>query len=395
MTKATVEGAPRGRVVSLDALRGFDMFWIIGGDQFFRALGDWLQTPWALFLKSQVGHTQWNGFTFYDLIFPLFLFIVGVSMTYSMSKRIAAAGSKRALYGHVVKRFLVLLLLGYIYNGLLNFQFDHLRHTGVLIRIAYCYLITALIMINTGLRARAVITASLLLVYWALMALAPVPGHGAGVLTPAGNFAGYIDRLFLPGHWYDYGGGDYLGILSYLSAVASTMAGVLAGHWMRSGRPDSVMVRGLAGAGVGAVLLALLWNLVFPINKPLWTSSYALYAAGWSCMLMALFYWIIDMKGYQRWAFPFVVIGLNPITIYVAQAVFNFGHIADIFVHGFIDHMGAFRPVFYVACVFAVKWLLLYFLYRKPDFPEGVIKKGGRLAALFYHAPSPCGGYPS
>jgi predicted acyltransferase len=137
MTKAAVEGAPRGRVVSLDALRGFDMFWIIGGDQLFRALGDWLQTPWATFLGNQVEHSRWNGFTFYDLIFPLFLFIVGVSMTYSMSKRIAAEGSKRSLYAHVLKRFLVLLLLGYVYNGLLDFQFDNLRHTGVLIRIAY------------------------------------------------------------------------------------------------------------------------------------------------------------------------------------------------------------------------------------------------------------------
>ncbi len=368
MAEVLLERAPRGRVVSIDALRGFDMFWIIGGDFLIVKLADLVDAPWGESLRTQVEHTAWNGFTFLDLIFPLFLFIVGLSMTYSMGKRIARGDSKRLLYGQVIKRFLTLLLMGYIFNGLFDLQFDQLRHTGVLTRIAYCYLITSIIMMHLGTKARIWLTACLLLLYWALMTLVPVPGHGAGVLTPAGNLAGYIDRLLLPGKWYDYGGGDYLGILSYITATASTLAGVLAGHWMRSGREDRVMVRGLALAGVAALLVALLWNTVFPINKPLWTSSYVVYAAGWSCLLLAAFYWIIDMKGYKRWAFPFVIIGLNPLTIYLAQRLFNFGHIADIFVHGFIDNLGAFEPLFYVACVFAVKWLFVYFLYRQRIF---------------------------
>ncbi len=368
MTEAVLAGAPRGRVVSVDTLRGFDMFWIIGGDLLIRRLADVVDAPWGEFLRTQVMHTSWNGFTFYDLIFPLFLFVVGLSMTYSMGRRIARGDSRRELYGQVIRRFLTLLLLGYVYNGLLDFQFAQLRHTGVLIRIAYCYLFTSVVMLHCGKKAQVALTAFLLLLYWALMALVPVPGHGAGVFTPEGNLAGYVDRLLLPGKWYGYGGGDYLGILSYLSATASTLAGVLAGHWMRSGREDGVMVRGLVGAGVAALAVALLWDTVFPINKPLWTSSYAVYAAGWSCLLMAAFYWVIDMKGYKRWAFPFVVIGLNPITIYVAQRLFDFGQIADIFVHGFIDKLGVIEPLFYIACVFAVKWLLLYFLYRKRIF---------------------------
>ena len=368
MAEVLLDRAPRGRVVSIDALRGFDMFWIIGGDFFIVKLADMVDAPWGEFLRTQVEHTAWHGFTFLDLIFPLFLFIVGLSMTYSMGKRIARGDSKRELYGQVIKRFLTLLLLGYVFNGLLDFQFGQLRHTGVLIRIAYCYLFTSFIMIHLGTRARIWLTALLLLVYWALMALVPVPGHGAGVLTQAGNLAGHIDRLLLPGKWYDYGGGDYLGVLSYITATASTMAGVLVGQWMRSGREDRVMVRGLVVAGVAAGVIALLWDLVFPINKPIWTSSYVVYAAGWSCLLMAVFYWVIDMKGYKNWAFPFVVIGLNLITIYVVQRLFNFGHIADIFVHGFIGKMGVLEPLFYVACVFAVKWLFLYFLYRKRIF---------------------------
>jgi predicted acyltransferase len=368
MAEVLLERAPRGRVVSIDALRGFDMFWIIGGDFLIVKLADLVDAPWGEFLRTQVEHTAWHGFTFLDLIFPLFLFIVGLSMTYSMGKRIARGDCKRELYGQVIRRFLTLLLMGYVFNGLLDFQFDQLRHTGVLTRIAYCYLITSVIMLHCGKKAQVWLTASLLLLYWALMTLVPVPGHGAGALTPAGNLAGYIDRLLLPGHWYDYGGGDYLGILSYITATASTLAGVLTGHWMRSGREDRVMVRGLVGAGVAALVVALLWDMVFPINKPLWTSSYVVYAAGWSCLLLAVFYWVIDMKGYKSWAFPFVVIGLNPITIYLAQRLFNFGHIADIFVHGFIGNLGAFEPLFYVACVFAVKWLFVYFLYRQRIF---------------------------
>ncbi len=368
MAEAILEKAPKGRVVSIDALRGFDMFWIIGGDIFFRTLAETFDSPFTALLKEQVTHTEWHGFTFYDLIFPLFLFIVGVSMTYSTGKRLERGDNRRELYAHLFKRFLTLLLMGYIYNGLLDFQFGQLRHTGVLLRIAYCYLFTSVIMFNFRLRGQIVITAALLMVYWALMALVPVPGHGAGVFTPQGNLAGYIDRLLLPGKWYSYGGGDYLGILSYLGAIGSTMLGVIAGQWLRSGREDRVLVRGLVAGGLAALAVALLWDIVFPINKPLWTSSYALYAGGWSCLLLALFYWVIDMKGYRRWAFPFIVIGLNPLTIYLAQRLFNFGHIADIFVHGFIDRLGAIEPLFYVVCVLAVKWLFVYFLYRKRIF---------------------------
>lgn len=368
MTEAVAEKAPRGRVVSIDALRGFDMFWIIGGDAFFRTLLKNADSGWAVALRRQFFHTEWNGFTFYDLIFPLFLFIVGVSMTYSMGRRREKGAGTRELYSHVIKRFLTLMLLGYIYNGLLDFRFGELRHTGVLHRIAWCYLITSAIMIHTGKKGQATLAAGFLLLYWALMALVPVPGHGAGVLTPQGNLAGWIDRLLLPGRFYDYGGGDYLGILSTMPALSSTLLGVLAGHWLRSGASDAAKVRRLSVAGLASLLAALAWNAVFPINKPLWTSSYVLFAGGWSMLLLAAFYWVIDMRGFASWSFPFVVIGLNPITIYVAQSVFDFGQVADIFVHGFIDRLGAWEPLFYVCCVLAVKWLFVCFLYRQRIF---------------------------
>lgn len=364
----SVASLPRGRVMSIDALRGFDMFWIIGGDAAVLALLKLIGTSTALSLGRQFEHAAWNGFTFWDLIYPLFLFVVGASMPFAVSRRVEKGESRRRIAGHILKRFLVLIILGYIYNGLLDFHFSGLRHTGVLHRIAWCYLITGLIMLRTEWRGQAASGIILLLVYWALMALAPVPGFGSGVITPEGNFSGFVDRLLLPGVLYGYGFGDFLGILGTLPAIGSTIAGVLAGHLLRSELPSRRKVIILIFAGLAGIAGAWIWNPWLPINKALWTSSYALYGAGLSALLMALFYWIIDIRGVSRWAFPFIVIGLNPITIYVAGRLFDFGTLADIFVHGFIDSLGAMQPLFWAVSVLAVKWLFLFFLYRQKIF---------------------------
>jgi len=359
---------PRGRVVSIDALRGFDMFWIIGGGGLFAGLFTWLDNPVFRVLENQLHHSRWNGFTFEDLIFPLFLFIVGLSMPFSLTKRLDRGDSRRDLYVHIVKRTVILFVLGLIYSGILDFNFERMRYAGVLQRISLCYFFTALIVMNTRVRGQAIWAGLILIFYWAAMKLIPVPDFGAGVLTPEGNLAGYIDRLFLPGRFCCYRFGDNEGILSTIPAVSTTLLGVLSGHWLRSSPDMNRKVLGLTAAGAASLAAALLWHLFFPINKLVWSSSYVLFAGGWSVLLLALFYWIIDVRKYRKWAFPFVIIGLNPITIYVTQGVFDFGSIATIFVHGFIDHMGDFRPVFWSACVLAVKWLFLYFLYRQKIF---------------------------
>jgi len=366
MNVSQATGAPGGRVLSLDALRGFDMFWIIGGDTVCVALLRLIGSPGALALTGQFEHAAWNGFTFWDLIYPLFLFIVGASMPFAISRRLERGQSRREITVHIVKRFLTLLFLGYIFNGLLDFpRFSEMRHTGVLHRIAWCYLITGFIMLRTGWRGQAITGAALLLVYWALMALAPVPGFGAGVITPEGNFSSYVDRLLLPGYHNGYNGGDYLGILGTIPSIASTLAGVLAGHLLRSSLDGMAKVRRLALWGAVSVAAAWLWNLWLPVNKFLWTSSYTLCGAGISAILLALFYWLIDLRGISGWTLPFVVIGLNPITIYVAQRLFDFGTAADIFIHGITPHLGDFGQLFRVTCVLAVKWLFLYFLHRQ------------------------------
>lgn len=356
------------RIVSIDALRGFDMFWITGGAGLFLSLFQLLNHPFFNSLSHQLSHSKWNGFTFWDLIFPLFLFIVGASMPFSISKRLQRGDSRRMLYVHIVKRTLVLFILGLIYNGLLDFDFSEYRFAGVLQRISLCYFFTALIVMNTRIKGQVVFFLSILVSYWAIVTLIPVPGFGAGMLTPEGNLAAYIDQRVLPGKFCCYTFGDNEGILSTLPAISTTLLGVLSGHWIRSSFSQTKKVFGLLVAGIGCLGLGLIWNVVFPINKLIWTSSYVLYAGGWSLLLLCLFYWIIDVKSWKKWTFPFIVIGLNPITIYVAQSLFDFGIIANIFVHGFIDELGLLKPVFWSLCVLMVKWLSLFFLYKQKIF---------------------------
>ncbi|OGG01165.1 MAG: hypothetical protein A3F83_15645 [Candidatus Glassbacteria bacterium RIFCSPLOWO2_12_FULL_58_11] len=359
---------PAGRVVSLDALRGFDMFWITGGEGLFAALVTWLNIPLLLPLAGQFDHSAWDGFTFYDLIFPLFLFIVGTSMPFAISRRLERGDDRGELYRHIVQRSLILLFLGFIYNGLLDFDFSHFRYTGVLHRIAICYFIASLIVMNTRIRSQALIAGAILLGYWALMKLVPVPGVGAGVLTAEGNLGAWVDQHFLPGAFCCYKFGDNEGILSTLPAVSTTLLGVLAGHWLKAPGPQIKKARGLLAAGLVSLIAGWLWNFLFPINKLLWTSSYVLWAGGWSLLLLGVFYWIIDVRGYHKWAFPFVVIGLNPITIYVVQSQFDFGIISNIFIHGFVRYLGSFEPVLSAFGSFLAGWLFLYFLYKKKIF---------------------------
>ena len=358
-----IEGIPPYRLVSIDALRGFDMFWIVGGATFFVSL-------LALFNihTTQFEHAAWHGFTFWDLIFPLFVFIMGISMTFSINKRLERGENRKDIYKHIVIRTLILILLGLIYNGLLDLDFAYQRYAGVLQRIALCYFFSSIIVMNTKIKGQIIWTASLMLFYWGAMMLIPVPGVGAGVLTPSGNLSAFIDQKLLPGTFCCYEFGDNEGILSTIPAISTALLGALTGHWLQSSFSKKRKALGLMIAGIASLLLGLLWNLVFPINKLIWTSSYVLYSAGWSLLLLCLFYWLIDVQGWQSWSFPFVLIGLNPITIYMASALFDFSIIAKIFIHGFMDEMGRYQPLFLVTCTLIVKWYFLYFLYKHKIF---------------------------
>lgn len=357
------------RVVSIDALRGFDMFWIIGGDYLFKAIFALIGTGWALSLESQLEHATWHGFRAYDLIFPLFLFIVGASMPFSISKRLDRGDSPKNLYRHIIQRALVLVLLGLVYNGLFRLDFVNLRYAGVLQRIGWTYLFAAMIIMHwQKAKTQMIIGGGILLVYWAAMALIPVPGAGMNVLTPEGNLASNIDRLLLPGSFCCFDHGDNEGILSTIPAIVNVLIGVQAGHLLKSDRSDLKKTLLMLINGIGLIILALIWNFVFPINKLLWTSSYVLLTGGLSLLLLALFFWLIDVRGWKRWTLFFVVIGMNPITIYVAQRIISFYSMSNFFVRGLVEQLGAPESVCIALGMLILKWLFLYFLYKQKCF---------------------------
>lgn len=364
------EGGPAiaKRLESLDALRGLDMLFLVGISGVIVALGKAYDNKVFQVLAGQIRHTDWQGFHLLDMVFPLFIFIVGASIPFALSKRLADGYSRTTLHLHILRRSLLLFLLGLLQNGLLRFDFSNMHYTGVLQRIAIAYFFAALVVLNTSVRKQAAIAGALLVGYWLLMTLVPVPGYGAGVITPEGNLHTYLDQRFLPGKFYKGECFDEDGLLQQISSIAVCLAGALAGHWLRSSHTQGRKAFGLFAAGAACVVIALVWNQSFPIIFRLWSSSYAMLTIGISSMLLALFYWVIDVKGYRRWAFPFVVVGLNAITIYLAPLFVDFNKVVDFFVHGFVSHLGSFRIVFVAICVLAAKWLFLYFLYKKRIF---------------------------
>ena len=302
-----------GRMISLDAFRGLT----IAGMILVNNPGTWGS------IYSPLRHADWHGWTPTDLIFPFFLFIVGVSITLALPRRAQGGKGKRGLYLKIFRRAGIIFALGLFLAGFPYFDLSDIRIPGVLQRIAVCYLFAALIFLNTKWQTQALITAALLLIYWALMTLVPVPGFGAGDLGKEGNLAAYIDRALLEGHiWKQAKVYDPEGILSTIPAVATTLCGVLTGHLLRSRQSPSEKTAAMFVAGVAGVVAGWAWNFWFPVNKPLWTSSYVLLTAGMGLQLLALCYWLIDIKGVKGWAKPFVVFGTNALAVFFLSGVF-------------------------------------------------------------------------
>ncbi len=359
---------PGQRLVSLDALRGFDMFWIMGGAEITHAAAKLTGWAWLVWLSGQLHHPDWHGFTFYDLIFPLFLFIAGVAMPFSFEKRLQRGDTRSQLYRHVIMRGLLLVLLGMIYNGLLKFDWDTMRYPSVLGRIGLAYLFAALIVLNTRVRGQLIWIVGLLVGYWAVLRFIPVPGYGAHDLSPGHTLTDYLDRLLIPGTLYR-GDRDPNGVLATVPAIATALSGAVTGQLLMSER-FSGYLKTLIMTGVGLVCLGLayLWNFEFPINKNLWSSSFVLHCTGWSLLFLALFYLVIDVWRLRAWAFPLVVIGCNSIFIYMAQQFIDFDHTTHFFFDGVLKYTGTYQPLLWAICVVLVKWLLLLLLYRKRIF---------------------------
>ena len=300
-------GRDVARLLSLDALRGITVAAMV----LVNNPGTWRA------IYPPLRHADWHGWTPTDLVFPFFLFIVGASVPLSLRSRVGGKADGSVL-ARVLRRSTVIFALGLVLNGFPWFDWATLRVPGVLQRIALCYLAAALIYLAAGWRGQAMAAAGLLLGYWGLMTLVPVPGYGAGDLGKAGNLAAYVDRALLgPAHlWQQAKVYDPEGLLSTLPAIATTLLGVLAGQWLVGGSAPAVVVAGLAAAGVAATALGALWGLWFPINKALWTSSYALFSGGLAALALAGCYWLVEARGLRRWALPFAWFGVNALALF-------------------------------------------------------------------------------
>ena len=360
------------RLYSLDALRGFDMFWIMGGEGIFAALAALTGWPVVEWWAGQLEHVPWHGFHFYDMIFPLFLFIAGISFPFSLAKRTANNDSRKSIYMHVISRGLILVLLGIIYNNGIKFDFAHLRYGSVLGRIGLAWMFASLIFMNTKLNYRIVWLCSLLIGYWLLMLLFPAHDLGStDIFSREGNLASYIDRMLMPGKLY-LGNHDPEGLFSTIPAIGTALLGMLTGEFMLSkylsDKPLKKVLY-LVLAAVALMFVGKIWNIVFPINKNIWTSSFVCFVGGLSLLLFSIFYLIIDVWQYKKWAFFFVVIGMNPITIYLTGRIVNF-RAATKFFFGGIDALmpATWTPLIDAIGITAVAWVFLYILYKKKIF---------------------------
>ena len=360
------------RLYSLDALRGFDMFWIMGGESIFIALAT--LTGWPVFewCAKQLEHVPWHGFVFYDMIFPLFLFIAGISFPFSLAKRIRNNDSRNSIYKHVIFRGLILVLLGIIYNNGVKFNFDELRYGSVLGRIGLAWMFAALIFMNTKLTSRILWCSAILIGYWLLLLL--FPAHDLGSTDPfsqEGNLASFVDRLIMPGKLYK-GNHDPEGIFSTIPAISTALLGMFTGEFMLSDYLKEKPYRKtlyMITAAVALMIIGKLWDIVFPINKNLWTSSFVCWVGGLSLLLFSVFHLIIDIWGLRKWAFFFVVIGMNPITIYLARRIINFRSSTTFFFGGFAEMLPeTWTSLINAIGVTAIGWIFLYFLYKKKIF---------------------------
>lgn len=362
-------GSKGQRVVAIDALRGFDMFWIVGGQQLALAVAAALAGTTPDWLDYQLEHVEWEGFSAWDLIMPLFLFVVGAAMPFSFSNRLSAGISRGQLYVKMLRRVAILFVLGMAVQGhLLDFDLSTLHiYCNTLQAIAAGYLIAGAVMLNFGVRGQLVVTMSLLVAYWLIMCFVPFQSHPAGTLQPHANVALAVDEFVL-GRFRD--GTTYTWILSSMTFGASVLLGVFAGQTLRSQRASASKFVVLASLGVLCLLGGWLWAewLHFPIIKHIWTSSMVLWAGGWSYLLLALFFLMIDVVGWRRWAFPFVVIGMNAITIYVAHYFVPFDAIAEGLVGGAARHLGQGGSIAIAFASVLLVWLVVYHMYRQRIF---------------------------
>lgn len=358
------QNSSSSRLVSLDALRGFDMCWILGmGGVLQGVLNRFVPgSGFTTMVSTQLDHVAWEGFRFYDLIFPLFLFIAGVSMAIALPRRLQKEGHASAVK-HLLARALILVLIGVLFSGGLRDGWEKIRWLGVLQRIGIASAAAGMISLWLGWRGLVATVIGLLAGYHALLAFVPVPGFGAGDYAEGHNLTNYLDSIWLPGRKYD-GDHDPEGLLSTLPAIATALIGILAGKWLAGSTTASRRVLGLIGAGVVMIALGWVWHPFFPVIKKIWSSSFVLVAGGWSAVLLGVFYGIVDVRGWKGWTTPFVWVGANPITLYVCAGLGFFRTVTE----RLVGHPGK-EWAWVVSCVsFSLLLVVARWLYKRGIF---------------------------
>ena len=294
------------------------------------------------------------------------MFIMGAAIPLAITNRRAKGATDRSLLMHAIRRAAIMFCLGTITQGnLLLFDLSKFRPCySVLHGLAAGYLIGMIVALKVKPAWHAAVIGGFLLLYWALVMLVPVPGVGAGVLTPQGNLPTYVDKLVLGRFHY----GENTWFVSYMVFGASVLLGVLAGQILMAAITPMNRILRLVGAGAVSLAAGLVWSHWFPVIKLMWTSSYVLISGGLSFLAMALFYWIVDVRGFRKWAFGFVVLGMNSIAVYVANEVFDFRTVGNVFVGHLLPHLGNWDRLVEASVAFAVVWLILYWMYRKKEF---------------------------
>lgn len=372
---ATDKAAPlrtgtKERLQSLDTLRGFDMAMLLGGGGIIIALANLTGWNWMETLASQQHHVEWEGFRFYDMIFPLFMFISGVAIPYAVNSKVEKGVAKTQLLKKIFIRLLALIAFGIIYNGATSNGFTNLRYVSVLSQIGFGYFFAALISLySKSVKGPVYWLLGILVGVAALQLFVPVPGFGAGTFEPATTINAWLDQRLVPGRLYD-GAFDPEGVLCIVSAISVTLMGTLAGFVIRSwNQTPTKKALYIALAGVLAIALAYGLRPVYPVIKKMWTVTYVLMAGGYSALLLALFYYVIDVKGFKNWTLFFRVFGMNSITIYMGAHIVDFGGISQFFLKWTSIHISELWGGLFIAIgVLVLEWALLLYLYRNKIF---------------------------
>lgn len=355
------------RLVSLDALRGFTMFWIVGGDSLIKALEHFGHFKITNFLVHQVDHSTWEGLRFYDCIWPGFMLMVGVSIPFSFAKRSLTQPYPKMLR-HAIKRFAILFLLGSLRESVSMGSPHLIELSSALQPIAVAYLISFLI-VRKSWKFQATVGLLVLFVYGLAVALIPVPGVGSGSYLQNANLVWFVDRTLMPNRIGDEvflaGWGT---MISMIPPISTTILGLLMGRLLMSQQTPNYKLRILAVTCAGVLVLGYAVSLFVPVVMKMWTVSYGLISAGWACTMLLIFYWVIDVLGHKRWTFPFVVIGINALAIYLASTVMRLSTISNVFTKDLAELMGNFGPFFAALVFLGLEWAILNWMYKRKIF---------------------------